>query len=47
MDIETARDGGLDFIAELRSTGDGITFADGLAPRNVERFEERGRAVAL
>ncbi len=49
MDIETAWDGGLNLIEELAELGGavaGITFADDLACRNVERREERDRAVA-
>src|SRR5581483_12312856 len=49
MDIETARDGGLDLVEELAELGGtvaGKAFADDLARRNVERREQRGRAVA-
>src|SRR5262245_6014179 len=49
MDVETVRDRGLDLVeelAELCGTMTGIAFADDLARRNVERREERGRAVA-
>src|SRR6516225_10887371 len=49
MDIKAARDSGLDFVeelAELCGTVTGIACADDLARRNVERREERGRAMA-
>ena len=49
MDLETAWDGGLNLVEELAELGGavaGIAFADDLARRNVERCEERGRAVA-
>ena len=49
MDIETARDGGLDLVeelAELCGAVTGIAFADDLARRDVECREQRGRAVA-
>ena len=48
MDIETARDGGLDLVeelAELCGPVTGIALADDLARRNVERREELCRAV--
>ena len=49
MDIEIARDGGLDLVEELAKLGGAVAgeaFADHLARRNVERREERDRAVA-
>ena len=48
MNIETAWDSGLDLVEELTELGGAVAgkaFADDPARRNVERREERGRAV--